>query len=251
MRMYYVSDEMYVDSFYNMVNAEYTQDIPFYLDCCRQYGTKVLEACCGNGRVTIALKQAGINVSGFDRSAQMLSGAKKRAFELGLSIPFYEMDILNFRLPEQYDLIVLPFNSLQYLYTLLDQKTALRNIRNHLTPGGHFIFDVFHPKINRIVQGEKHKRLLKRILMPDGCKVNIYETLHYISDQQVLCSKWHICQNDQDQEKLIELDSHCYFPFELRQLIEGMGFHIETVFGSFNKQPFSASSSKQIYICSI
>lgn len=240
---------MYHNPFYNAVNKEYIQDINFYLECCQKYGHSVLEACCGNGRVSLPLKLSGVNISGFDRSVTMLNAARDRATTLGVSIPFYEQDALTLDLGKKYDLILMPFNSLQYFYTLSDQKQVLQNIKKHLTKDGRFIFDVFNPKIYRIVEGENCERFYKKVKLSNGSIQTIYEKLHYVSDKQVLCSQWRIFENGKNQ--MLELDSHCYYPFELRLLLESQGFLIEHVYGSFDKEPFDKNSSKQIVVCRI
>jgi ubiquinone/menaquinone biosynthesis C-methylase UbiE len=56
------------------------QDVAFYRDAARDFGDPVLELGCGTGRVTMALADSGIRVTGLDLSERMLERAvRKRA----------------------------------------------------------------------------------------------------------------------------------------------------------------------------
>ena len=247
--MFEVSELMYTASFYDASNAKRVDDIRFYRDFCLQKGGRVLEVCCGNGRVTIPLKAAGVDISGIDRSASMIDSAKQKAAKSGLDVSFCKADLLHFQPSKLYNIVIMPFHSLQYFYSLEDEVRAFSAITSCLEPAGYFVFDVFHPKIHRIAENEGKERLLRHFTLQNHRKGNIYESLHYDRINQVLCAKWRVEQLEETQ--WIELDSRCYFPMEMRWLLQSNGFSIEQVYGDFHGSPLTDDSSEQVYVCRI
>ena len=62
-------------------------------------------------------------------------------------------------LPEKYDFIFIPFNSIHHLYK--NERFILKVfnvVKNHLKDGGLFLFDCFNPNIQYIVEGEKEQK---------------------------------------------------------------------------------------------
>lgn len=53
-------------------------DVDFYLRLARDTGGPVLEVGCGTGRVLVPTAQAGIEVTGLDRSQAMLQRCRER-----------------------------------------------------------------------------------------------------------------------------------------------------------------------------
>ena len=69
------------------------------------YG-KILELCCGTGRLTIPIAKDGYNIKGVDYTLSMLERAKEKAFQAGLKIDFIEADIRGLNLEEKFDLFL-------------------------------------------------------------------------------------------------------------------------------------------------
>src|SRR5512134_3552506 len=85
-------------------------DVPFFLQEAR--GCRhVLELTCGTGRLSAPLLQAGVPLSCLDSSPEMLEILRARLQDRGLSAPIYEMDASSFRLPQAFDLVIIPFNA--------------------------------------------------------------------------------------------------------------------------------------------
>ncbi|HEX7526574.1 MAG TPA: methyltransferase domain-containing protein [Gaiellaceae bacterium] len=54
---------------------------------------RVLDLCCGSGRLTVALTQAGAAVTGIDMSRERLEQARRRAAESGVELQLVEADM--------------------------------------------------------------------------------------------------------------------------------------------------------------
>lgn len=55
--------------------------------------SRVLDAGCGSGRLTVALARAGAHVTGFDTSTERLAEAGRRAVESGVELTLVEADL--------------------------------------------------------------------------------------------------------------------------------------------------------------
>lgn len=95
-------------------------------------GKRALDVACGEGRNSIFLAQHGFAATGLDISDSGIGKAEHLAHNLGLSIRFQRVDLDDYHIPEQYDLI-LNFNFL--LRNLIPQEV------NALAPGGLLLFD--------------------------------------------------------------------------------------------------------------
>ena len=143
---YNVGNLIYDASIYDGMNTN-IDDLPFYKRwLSKNKDARILELCCGTGRLTIPLAKEGFDITGVDITASMLEKATIKAAEANLNIKFIEADMRALDLPQQYDLIFIPFNSIHHLYTNDDLFQTLQTVKKHLKKDGLFIFDCFNPK---------------------------------------------------------------------------------------------------------
>jgi SAM-dependent methyltransferase len=117
-----------------------------------QHGAKgprrLLDFGCGTGNHALPLACHGHTVVGVDSSASMLAHARAKVFAALSDITkrpeFYEGDIRSIDLGERFDVALMMFNVLGYLYEDVDLIAALKTVRRHLENGGLFIFDVWN-----------------------------------------------------------------------------------------------------------
>ena len=111
------------------------EDIPFWQSLARWQGEPILELGCGTGRVLIPLAEAGHTVYGLDNAPNMLSFLRQRIPpELEPNIHLINADMTNFKIDEQFRLILLPCNT----YSTFDaptRKSMLDCIVQHLLQG--------------------------------------------------------------------------------------------------------------------
>jgi len=69
-------------------------------------GRRALDIACGEGRNGIFLAQNGFEVTAVDISERGLARGIKRAAQLGVRVNFVQADLENYRLQENYDLII-------------------------------------------------------------------------------------------------------------------------------------------------
>lgn len=241
-----VSDLIYNADIYDRVN-DFDFDLNFYKKLCNQAKGKVLELCCGTGRLTIPIRQSGVDIQGLDLSVKMLERAKIKASQNNLDIKFINRDMRNLELKEEYSLIFIPFNSLQNIYTHHDLENVFNGILKHLGDQGVFAFDIFNPSIHFMVEREKSLVELYRFKDNDGNEVVIREKVKYDSASQVNRAQWFIKIGDRDF--VTQLDMRCFYPLEMDYILERSGFRVEHKYGDFDENPFCSESGKQIYVC--
>lgn len=103
---YKVGDLIYDANIYDGMNTS-MDDLQFYKRWLpKNKDARILELCCGTGRLTLPIAKDGYDISGVDYTASMLHQAKMKAAEAGLRINFIQADIRTLDLQKKYDLIL-------------------------------------------------------------------------------------------------------------------------------------------------
>ncbi len=245
---YTVGDLVYDANIYDGMNT-HINDLEFYMRWLpKSKEARILELCCGTGRLTIPIAKEGHDISGIDFTPSMLEQARNKASAEGLEIEFIEADMRTLDLPEKFDLIFIPFNSIHHLYQNEDLFKTLKVIKKHLKKGGLFLFDCFSPNIEYIVEAEKEQKEIAQYTTSDGRDVLIKQTMRYERKTQINRIEWHYFINgafDSTQN----LDMRLFFPQELDSYLKQNGFTILHKFGDFKEEAFMDTSDKQIFVC--
>ena len=99
--------------------------------------SRVLDAGCGSGRLTVALARAGADVTGIDTNARQLEHARSRAHAAGVELTLLEADF-DARLPfddASFDAVT----SRLSLMAAGDPGATLSELRRVLEPGGRLV----------------------------------------------------------------------------------------------------------------
>ncbi|MBO3458946.1 class I SAM-dependent methyltransferase [Aetokthonos hydrillicola Thurmond2011] len=108
----------------------------------------ILELGCGTGIHAIELAKQGYKIQGVDFSDRMLERAYDRLGELppdlASRLKFYHGDIRHLRINQTFDVIISLFHVICYQTTNEDLLAAFATVKEHLKPGGIFIFDVWY-----------------------------------------------------------------------------------------------------------
>jgi len=165
---YKVGDLIYDANIYDGMNTNLI-DLPFYKHWMpKNKDARILELCCGTGRLTLPLAKEGYDITGVDYTPSMLEQAKIKAMEECLNIEFIEADMRTFELSVQYDLIFIPFNSIHHLYTNEDVFKTFKAVKRHLKKDGLFLLDCFNPSLQFIVESEKAQKTIAEYTTSDG-----------------------------------------------------------------------------------
>ncbi|MDU1905318.1 MAG: class I SAM-dependent methyltransferase [Dysgonomonas sp.] len=247
---YKVGKLIYDGNIYDGMNTEMA-DLPFYSHWLKKRKNgNILELCCGTGRLTIPLAQEGFNITGVDNSPSMLKQAQEKANELNIPIQFVESDMRCLDLPEVYDIIFIPFNSIHHLYNNQDLFNVLTGVKKHLKEDGYFLFDCFNPDIHYIVNSENHEQVIAEYSTKDGRSVVIKQIMTYENTTQINRIKWHYFINGKF-DSIQDMDMRLFFPQELDAYLGIYGFEIINKFGGFKEEIFENKSGKQIFVCKV
>lgn len=150
----------------------------------------MLDLGCGTGRHAELLGKHGYALAGVDLSEEMLKVA--RATNPGLH--FVQGDVRSVRLGKTFDVVASLFHVMSYQTTNQDLRAALDTIREHLAPGGIFVFDCWYgpavltsrpeTRVKRLEDENIHvTRLAEPLLHPNDNVVDVnYHVL--IRDKQ-------------------------------------------------------------------
>jgi SAM-dependent methyltransferase len=245
---YRVGELIYDAGIYDGMNTSLT-DLYFYRRWLpKNKHARLLELCCGTGRLTLPIAKDGYGITGVDYTASMLEQAKSKAARDGVEVKFVEADIRTLNLPEEYDFIFIPFNSIHHLYSNEDLFQALTVVKKHLKDGGWFLMDCFNPNIRFIAEGEKAQQPIAAYTTDDGREVVIKQSMRYESKTQINRIAWHFFING-EFHSVQDLDLRMLYPQELDAYLKWNGFQIVHKFGSFGEEAFSDNSDKQIFVC--
>ncbi|MBE6615548.1 MAG: class I SAM-dependent methyltransferase [Ruminococcaceae bacterium] len=105
----------------------------------------MLDLGCGTGSMTLALAEAGFDMTALDISDEMLSTAETRAREAGHNILFLQGDMTDFELYGTVDGITCCLDGINHLTNREDLRSCFFMAARYLNPGGLFLFDVNTP----------------------------------------------------------------------------------------------------------
>src|SRR5271157_3471840 len=163
-------------------------NVEFYVAEAIKAGSPVLEVACGTGRITFPVVQAGIQITDLDLSPSMLEVAAHKLETLDAEtqsrVELVKGDMRDFSLGKKFQLIIIPYNAFQYIYTTEDQKRALTCIREHLDESGQLIFSIFDPKLNILTEHASSLgpavKLVREFVHPvTGRRVMVWDTRKY------------------------------------------------------------------------
>ncbi|AFY36213.1 class I SAM-dependent methyltransferase [Calothrix sp. PCC 7507] len=108
----------------------------------------ILELGCGTGNHAVLLAKEGYKIHGVDFSQEMLDKAESRLSQLPPDLTsrlnFSQGDIRQVRLNQTFDVVISLFHVISYQTTNEDLLAAFATVKEHLKPGGIFIFDVWY-----------------------------------------------------------------------------------------------------------
>lgn len=107
-------------------------------------GGPALELAIGTGRVAIPLHEAGVPVTGIELNRPMIDRLREKVSEEEIAV--VEGDMTSTRVPGEFALVYLVFNTISNLYTQEQQVACVRNAAAHLRPGGAFVVELWVPK---------------------------------------------------------------------------------------------------------
>ena len=232
-------------------------DVEYYVECAREFGGPVLELATGTGRVLWPIAAAGFEIVGIDTSDEMLALARAKAAsespESRGRVRLHRMDMTSFQLDQSFRLAIVPFRAFQHLTQPDQQRKTLRCVHRSLLPGGHFVIDVFDPRLEYCAPGAPPASPERRLKDLNTGHTVVRRVLERINDpvRQLVTETYRIDELDKDEVTLASEESSWTLRWSTRQemkyLFELTGFEVIAEYSDFFRAP-PAYGKEQLWV---
>lgn len=181
---------------------------------------QLLDLGCGPGIYGESFARAGYQVTGVDFSSRSIDYAKKSAAEKKLNIDYFYQNYLSLELNRKFDFAVMIYCDYGALSTE-KRKIVLKEVYDHLKPGGKFLFDAFslhefHAFQEKQVWEVEEKNGFWRedgyVELKRCCKYPQHVTLEqYIIISKAEASSYYLWNTFYDKETLLKEVKECGF----------------------------------------
>lgn len=205
-------------------------------------GAKVLDLCCGMGRHSMALYEAGYQVTGIDLSGVLLREARHNDPED--RVTWIQSDMRNLPLDGGYDAVVNLFTSFGYFEQDAEHVKVLKEIRRMLKPGGHFIIDFLNPQYTmshlvphseRVDEGQ---RITENRVIEHG-----YVKKHItITDDKIKGSLEDAVQQPRQYLEKIRM----YSKDDFVSMMHEAGLKLDKIHGDYNEEAYDCNHSPRM-----
>jgi SAM-dependent methyltransferase len=189
---------------------------------------RVLDLCCGMGRISSELARRGFRVTGVDITPAFLETARDDAAYENLGIEYIEADARSWRRPGFFDTAVNLYISFGYFEDPAGDLLLARNVYESLKSGGSFIIETLGKEIavRDFTEGEWFERAGFTVLTQ-------YEA---IDSWRALKNRWILLRDGKRMEKVFT--QRLYAASELRALLLEAGFSSVELYGDWDEAPY-------------
>ncbi len=198
---------------------------------------RVLEFAIGTGRVAIPLAERGIQVAGLELSRPMIEQLRTKADQARIEVVVGDMATT--RVPGDYSLVYLVFNTISNLLTQAEQVACFRNAARHLTPGGRFVIELGVPSLRKLPPGEQGTVFVAE---PGYVGVDTFDVLH----QRIVSH--HFRFGDGAQAKVFRSPHRYIWPAELDLMAQLAEFELESRHADWTGTEFTSESTSHISV---
>jgi SAM-dependent methyltransferase len=196
-----------------------------------------LEFAIGTGRVALPLAARGVAVHGIEYSEPMAN--QLRAKPGGGAIPVTIGDMATTRVPGEFGLVYLIFNTIMNVTTQDAQVACFENAAAHLTAGGHFVIELIVPKL-RVLSPDTNSHVF--VLEPNHIGVEEFTDFH----QQIAYS--HHWFNVGGELKVHSAPYRYAWPSELDLMARIAGLTRVERWADWDRSPFTGDSTAHISV---
>ncbi|MFL0557913.1 class I SAM-dependent methyltransferase [Paenibacillus barengoltzii] len=202
-------------------------------------GAKVLDLCCGMGRHSLALAEAGYQVTGVDLSEVLLREARRLDPEGRIIWHRADMRELPFQSGE-FAAVVNLFTSFGYFKEDEEQIKVLREASRVLKSGGRFLLDFLNPAYvaaHLVPYSEREdagQQIVERRRIEDG---------YVIKDIEITAPGGEP-RHYMERIKLYELD-------DFRQMLKEAGLTLQNVHGDYDEELYDPNTSRRMILVGV
>ena len=199
-------------------------------------GGRALELAVGTGRIALPRAARGVPVHGIELSRAMVARLQAKAGADSVAVTVGDMATT--RVPGEFAVAYLVFNTVMNLTTQDAQVDCFRNAAAHLRPGGCFVVEVMVPDLQRLPPGQD--AVMWRT-DPDGWAFDRYDVV-----TQEMSSHYATLAGDAWVHRSIPF--RYVWPAELDLMARLAGMRLRHRWADWSKAPFTAESRSHVSV---
>lgn len=202
---------------------------------------KILDISCGTASLLLKLDTKKHQLYGCDFSCDMLEIARRKCKALKLSIPFWQSNMISFRLKQKVDVIISLYDSVNYVLNVSAWKNMLDCAYDELDDEGLFIFDICTEKNSKkFFHNYYEKKRGNGFYYTRESKYNANNKIH---------SNRFVIQFDNEKETYVEFHEQKILQVkEVLDLIKQTNFQFLGAFQGFTFRPGNENSLRIHYV---
>jgi SAM-dependent methyltransferase len=241
--------------FYDLRFGHLDEDWAIWKTFSMAAGGSILEVGCGTGRLLLLLAETGQPVTGIDLSPVALDAARAKIKAAGLThqVTLQPADMRDFDLSQKnFALALIPLNTFMHCHTVDEQLSTLRATGRHLRPGGQLIIDLFYPDPSLLAEADGRLYFEDETVDELTGRTVQWYWRHDIDLARQMRHLTYIL-DEIDPEGLVRraqipFSLRFVYRYEMELLLRASGFALETIYGSYELEPFDSHSPKMIFV---
>ena len=213
----------------------------------------ILNLGCGTGKHDFLLAEKGYMIHGIDVSDNMILRANERVKELGdnHAIAFSVGDIREIRLEKKFDTVISLFHVMSYQTSNHDLQNVFLTVKEHLKPGGVFVFDCWYgpgvltnPPAVRVKRLENENIKLTRIAEPvHHVQKNIIDVNYNLFITSKISNEQEVVYESHKMRYLFDTEIDC--------LCEKYSFEKIAAYQWMNYKETTLNTWNAVYVCKL
>ncbi len=196
-----------------------------------------LEFGIGTGRIALPLTRRGVEVHGIDLSNAMVARMRDKAG--GAEIAVTIGDFATTRVPGEFSVAYLVFNTINNLTTQDEQVACFVNAAEHLRPGGSFVIEVGVPALRLLPPGQ-------RVVPFDVGEKHWAYDLYDCATQSM--SSNYVDEDDDGVAQMRSIPFRYVWPAELDLMARIAGLRLTERWQDWDGTPFTHESTRHVSV---
>ncbi|WP_245941108.1 class I SAM-dependent DNA methyltransferase [Thermasporomyces composti] len=205
-------------------------------------GGPVLEFAVGTGRIAAPLAARGVPVSGIELSKAMAARIPDKPG--GEAVKVTIGDMRTTRVPGEFSLVFLVFNTISNVTTQDGQVEVFRNAAAHLRPGGLFLIEVGLPSLRRLPPGQD---TVPFAVEPDGHGGGYLGFDQFDVVTQQFTSN-HVTVSPDGRGRFRRIPFRYVWPSELDLMARIAGMRLKYRWSDWDRSELTAESTKHVSV---
>ncbi len=246
--------------YYDLIHKGLPGEAEFYVGHAVKHGGPALEVGCGTGRIAIPMAMSGLDVTGLDNSAPMLSVCREKLAQVSPvpgKLKLVQADMRDFTLERQFPLALMTYRTFMHCLTPEEQLACLKCIHLHLEPGGELLCNLWAARPGTLVKfppefDEKAYQLAGTTHIPGEDLTLVHMHNAWRDDHRQLLHERHWLQEKDLRGKIVH-EEHLTMtrawvtPREMEHLVARVGFDVVAVLGNFDGERLGPDHMEMVW----